>query len=333
MDALILAGGFGTRLHPLTLAIPKPLIPVGNVPIVRRLIDKLPRDVRKVVVAANYRVDDLRAYFRANDCGREVVVIDEAVPLGTAGAIKNAERELDGPFFVLNGDILDSLDLAAFRDAHRRERALASISLWEVADPRAFGVVALDGARITRFVEKPATLAEAPSRLVNAGTYLFEPDVLDAIPAGRAVSIERETFPALLARGARLVGFPFTGRWIDCGRVASLLAANAALAQEAGMSRFFASNVEDRGATVVEWAVVDAGSWLGAGVRLERAVLSAGCSIGENVTLRDTVLGEGVVVESDASLVRCVLAAGARARKGAQLEGVAARPGEVVGGT
>ncbi|HVM44714.1 MAG TPA: NDP-sugar synthase, partial [Candidatus Thermoplasmatota archaeon] len=234
MQAVILAGGQGTRLRPLTFTCPKPLLPVANIPIIRRIIDKLPGDVDEVLLAVNYKLEMLRDYFEREDVGRTVTVVEEKEPLGTAGAIKNVERHIDGPFFVFNGDILDSLDLESFRRFHARRKGAASLALWQVADPRHFGVMEMDGERIVRFVEKPATKEEAPSNFANAGTYLLEPQVLDLIKPDTATSIERETFPALLASGAAMHGFPFEGFWVDCGRPETYLKANEAVLRASG---------------------------------------------------------------------------------------------------
>jgi mannose-1-phosphate guanylyltransferase len=326
LQAVILAGGFGTRLRPLTLTCPKPLVPVANVPIIRRIIDKLPRDVDKVVLAVNYKLDMLARYFAEHDVGREVVLVEEKEPLGTAGAIKNVEREIDGPFLVLNGDVLDSLDVAAFRRFHESRRAFGTIALWEVADPRHFGVMEMDGERIVRFVEKPETPEAAPSRLANAGTYLLEPGVFDLIPPGKAVSVERETFPALIASGRRLVGFPFTGSWIDAGRPDTYLAANEAALQAAGRRTLVGPGTKDAGAVFDDWAVVGPGCALGAGATLARSVLLEGVRVGANATVRGSILAPGVVVEDDAALVDCVVGAGARVEKGVLLKNVKVDP-------
>lgn len=331
MQAVILAGGLGTRLRPLTLTRPKPLVPVANVPIVRRIIDKLPADVDKVILAVNYRVDALRDYFARNDCGRRIVLVEEKEALGTGGAVKNVEREIDGPFFVFNGDVLDSLSLAAFRDFHRETRATASIALWKVRDPRHYGVVAMAGNRISRFVEKPSTKEEAPSLLANAGTYLLEPEVFDFIPAGRAVSIERETFPGLIGANRPVHGYPFQGYWVDVGRPETFLKANETLLRAEKRTVALGALARDGGATFVDWAVVGAASEVASGAEVARSVLLDGVVVGDNASVRDSILGENVRVESDAAVVDCVLADGVIVRKGVFAKSVSAQPGEVIG--
>lgn len=326
MQAVLLAGGFGTRLRPLTLTCPKPLVPVANVPIIRRIIDKMPKDVDKVVLAVNYKLEQLQAYFDEVDVGREVVLVEEKEPLGTAGAIKNVEREIDGPFFVFNGDILDSLDLDAFRRFHEKRKAFGTLSLWHVEDPRHFGVMEMRGERIVRFVEKPATREEAPSQLANAGTYLLEPEVFDFIPAGKAVSVERETFPAVLDAGKALYGYPFEGYWVDAGRPDTYLNANRTLLHAQHRKVLLGEGVTHKDARFDDWAVVGARTRIGANATIARSVLLEGCEIGANVTIKDSILAPGVRVEDDAALVDCVVGEGARVEKGVLLKNVKVDP-------
>jgi len=325
LQAVILAGGFGTRLRPLTLTCPKPLVPVANVPLIRRIIDKLPKDVDKVVLAVSYKLEQLEAYFEEADVGREVVLVEEDEPLGTAGAIKNVEREIDGPFLVLNGDVLDSLDVDAFRRFHEKKGGAASLALWRVEDPRHFGVMEMQGDRIVRFVEKPETREQAPSDLANAGTYLLEPDVFDLIPAGRAVSVERETFPALLAQGHAMFGFVFTGYWIDAGRPESFLAANRLALEAAHRSTLVGPGTEGH-PRFEGWGVVGANARFGREVTLARSVLMDRCVVGANVTIEDSILAPGVKVEDGASLMGCVVGEDARVEAGVLLKNVKIDP-------
>lgn len=327
MQAVILAGGFGTRLRPLTLTCPKPLLPVANVPIIRRIVDKLPRDVDRVVLAVNYKLEQLRDHFREHPIpGREVVLVEEKEPLGTAGAIKNVEAQIDGPFLVFNGDILDSLDVAAFRRFHARKKGVGTLSLWEVLDPRHFGVMEMDGDRIVRFVEKPETKEQAPSNLANAGTYLLEPEVFDLIPKGVPVSIERETFPAILASGRALYGFPFTGFWVDCGRPETYLRSNEAVVKAGGRNVLLGEGTTNRGATFDDWAVVGRRCALGSDVEVARSVLLDDVVVGSNVTIRDSIVGPRCRIADDAALVDCVLGEGVSVEKGVLLKNMKLEP-------
>lgn len=320
MQAVILAGGQGTRLRPLTSTCPKPLLPIANVPMIHRIVDKLPDDVDEVLLAVNYKLDMLRDYFARLDVGRTITVVEEKEPLGTAGAIKNVEPHIDGPFLVFNGDILDSLDIDVFRRFHARRKGAGTISLWQVADPRQFGVMEMKGERIMRFVEKPETKEQAPSNLANAGTYLLEPAIFDLIKPATLTSIERETFPALLSSGAALYGYPFEGYWVDCGRPESFLKANETLLRHGGRTTLVGEHTVNRGARFEEWAVVGARCHLGADVEISRSVLLDGVTVGSNVTIKDSIVAAGVQVEDDAVLVDCVVGEGARVPKGVLLK-------------
>lgn len=326
MQAVILAGGEGTRLRPLTLTCPKPLVPVANVPIIRRIIDRLPTDVDEVLLAVNYRADMLRAYFSAHDVGRAVTVVEEAEPLGTAGAIKNVEPHIDGPFFVFNGDILDSLDLNTFRRFHERLGGTATIALWQVSDPRHFGVVEMRGEQIVRFVEKPQTKEETPSHLANAGTYLLDPAIFDLIKPGVATSIERETFPAILGANQKMHGFPFSGFWVDCGRPETYLKATEAVLKAAGQPVLLGEGTVNRGARFDGWASLGRGCQLANGVEVARSVLMDRVVVGRDVTIKDSILASDVVVGDGAVLVDCVVGEGARVEPGVLLKNVKLDP-------
>ena len=326
MQAIILAGGFGTRLRPLTLTMPKPLLPVANVPIIRRIIDKMPPEVDEVFLAVNYKLEQLAEYFRENDVGRNVTLVEEKEPLGTAGAIKNVEPHIDDTFFVFNGDVLDSLDLPKFQAFHEQKSGIASLALWPVADPRHFGVMEMRGDRIMRFVEKPETREQAPSNLANAGTYLLETEVFDHIAIAKAVSVERETFPSLLDQGRQINGYPFEGFWVDCGRPETYLRANEAVLRAMGRTALLGEGTTNRGAIFDDWAVVGDGSELGHDVEVARSVLLERVVVGNNVTIKDSIVGPGARIEDDAALVDCVVGAGARIDKGVLLKSVKTDP-------
>src|SRR2546428_7841512 len=234
MQAVVIAGGLGTRLRPLTFNRPKALVPLLNKPQILHILERLPSSVDEVFVAVNYMYDRVREFFQEADAGRSVEVVEEATPLGTGGAVKNVASRIGGTFAVYNRDVIYYLDLSRLLAFHRKRGALATIALHEVPDPSAFGVVAMDGSRVTRFVEKPAP-GEAPSRLVNAGRNILEPEVLDGLAAGREVSMEREVFPALASKG--LHGFPFEGYWGDAGTLEGYLAATGMLLANGGGRR------------------------------------------------------------------------------------------------
>lgn len=228
MQAVVLVGGEGTRLRPLTLETPKPMIPVMNVPFLELTLLRLKdAGITDVILPAGYLPEAITSYFGDGSAlGLSVRYVIEETPLGTAGALKNLEQYITGRFFVLNGDVLTSLDLRAMLAAHERHGGVASLHTIRVEDPSAFGCIVHDADdRITAFVEKPPR-DEAPTNEINAGTYLLERSVLDAIPAGRPVSIERETFPQLIAAGEKLYAFTTDDYWIDLGKPEAYLNAH-----------------------------------------------------------------------------------------------------------
>ncbi|MDD1771435.1 MAG: NDP-sugar synthase [Methanomassiliicoccales archaeon] len=322
MKALILAGGAGTRLRPLTNAIPKPLVPLLGRPLVMHIIDSLPKEVDTVVLAVSYMKGALESYFRQNDCGRKVVLINEEEPLGTGGAIRNARQYLDEMFLCFNGDVISSLDLTAFLDHHRRHGGIGTLALWRVADPSAFGVAKMLNGRITEFQEKPSP-GTAVSDLINAGTYAFEPELLDHIGDG-FVSLEREVFPKILERG--LHGYQFTGHWVDCGTLESYLNAQSVLiddgedvvcVQRQEGARLIGANHLD-GVTLSHCRVgphvcAMRGSSIMDGSTVERSVLMEGAQVGKGCVIKDCILGPGAQVKDGQTLNGEILVRGSSA--------------------
>ena len=322
MQLVVIAGGFGTRLRPLTLHRPKALIPLLNRPQILHVLDRLPPECDRVVVAVNYMYERVRDFFEALDTDVEVVVVNEPSPLGTGGAIKNVEEHVTGTFAVANGDVIDRVDFGTFLKFHRKHRGIGSLAVWPVDDPTAFGVVALDGDRITRFVEKPQE-TEAPSNLINAGRYLFEPDVFDAIESERPVSLEREVFPKLIPQG--LYAFRGEGLWSDAGTLPAYLEAQRLLLEEHGGSiaegaeilwdvlppvliaagcfveaRLGPHVVLGRGCQVGRSVVRNAAMFDGVSVddkvEIESSVIGEGAAIGEGSVIRNSIIGDGVQV-------------------------------------
>ena len=312
MEAIILVGGFGTRMRPLTLATPKALLPLANVPMLERLVRSLPERVTKVALAVHHQADAIAAHFAAVDCERVVITVPEPEPLGTGGAMRNCRDHISGTALVFNGDIVSSLDVEAMLGQHRATGALGTLALWEVDDPSRYGVAELDGNGIIGFQEKPEP-GEERSRLINAGTYLLEPQVLEMIPAGRKVSVEREIFTQLA--GAGLHGFPFGGYWIDAGTPESYLAANAMLLEREATAAHPGASVRGNALIAADAeitsSIIGPDTVIGPGVSLDkcvvrRSVLLAGASA-TGAIIEDCILGPGVAVGDDCS--RMVLAA------------------------
>jgi len=210
--SLILCGGKGTRLRPLTYEIPKVLIPINGKPILEYNIKLMKKHgIKDIVLATGYLGKMIKEYFgNGSKFGVNIKYSEEETPLGTGGALKLAKDSLKETFIMCNGDELKDIDLKEMFKAHKETNTLITIALTEVDDPSSFGTAKLEGNKILEFVEKPKK-EEAPSNLINAGLYIIEPSVIDLIPEGE-VSIERHIFP-LVAEKGRLFGFPFKGQW------------------------------------------------------------------------------------------------------------------------
>lgn len=300
MDAIILAGGYGTRLRPLTYTRPKPLLDVAGRPMVEWVLDRLPREVDRVIVAVNWRAQELGTHFAKMRRRVETVVVREEEPLGTAGAVKNCEPHLrSSRFLVLNADIVSDMDLQALADSHRRHGGAGTISLKEVdaADVVNYGVIqpgagdAAGAVRIEGFVEKPATPDQAPSRLINAGAYLLERSVLKLIPAGKMVSMEKEIFPQLIPQG--FWGLPFQGAWMDVGDPVRLRAAAKHLKPTYVSGSATRISPE---ATVTD-SVIGAECYIAAGAHIEGSILGDRVTVAAGVHLKDCVVGDGESVK------------------------------------
>ncbi len=313
MKALLLAGGFGTRLRPLTYTRPKHLLPVANREHIVHVFDLLQRHgIDDVVLLTSYLAETFDYLVRSGrERGLNLEVSQEAEPLGTAGALKNAEAFTGGEaFLALNADVLIDVDLQAFVGFHRDRHADATILLTPVEDPSVYGVVPADAdGRVQEFIEKPAP-GTAPTNPINAGVYVLEPSVLDRIPAGEVCSIERATFPALVDEGARLFATSSDGYWIDIGTPEKYLQANLdALAGRFSADRLVLTGdrVADAGAGVAEGARVSC-SCLGGGVEIRpgaevtESVLLPGVTVGEGATVHRSVLGEGATVPAGTSV-------------------------------
>lgn len=333
MQAIVLVGGEGTRLRPLTYGTPKPMVPIANVPFLARTMERLyEAGIRDVILPAGYLPQAIVDYFGdGSKLGLTITYVIEDEPLGTAGALKNVEQYVTGPFFVLNGDVLTSLDLRAMMAFHKEKGGLGALHLIKVEDPSAFGCVVHDAdLKISAFVEKPPKGTE-PTDEVNAGTYLFDRAVLDMIPAGRNVSIERETFPKILAEGHALYAYTTDDYWIDLGRPEHYLAAHRDILSGAMPLRLepglTGNGVASARGTIVPPVHIDANVTIAASATVgPNVVLAEGCTIGERATVRESVLWDGVNVGDDVTVDETIIAS--RARIGA---GSTIKRGSVIG--
>ena len=327
MQAVVLVGGEGTRLRPLTLETPKPMVPVMNMPFLERTLRRLKdAGIDDVILPAGYLPEAITSYFGDGaSLGLTIRYVIEDVPLGTAGALKNVEQYIDGPFFVLNGDVLTSLDLRAMLDYHRAKGGIATMHLIHVDDPSPFGVAVHDAAgRIERFVEKPKR-EEAPSNEINAGTYILEREILDFIPAGRPVSIERETFPELIASGRPLYAYTTDDYWIDLGRPEAYLDAHRHIF-DGDMPLGSVPEVDGPGRETIPASAVRPPVFVGRDCRVAPdavvgpyTVLGDGCEIHAQAVVADSLLWDRVTVEEGAELTWAIVASRARIGAGARV--------------
>ncbi|MGI8754147.1 MAG: sugar phosphate nucleotidyltransferase [Acidimicrobiales bacterium] len=292
MRAVVLVGGQGTRLRPLTLTRPKQMLPVAGQPMIERVLDHLrAHGISDVVLSLGYRPDAFLSAYPDGTCagvGLHYAVEDH--PLDTAGGIAFAARQagIDEPFVVVNGDVLTDLDVAALIKLHQARGAEATIALTPVADPSAFGVVPTDDSdRVTAFIEKPPR-GEAPTNLINAGTYVLDPSVLDLIEPDRKTSIEREIFPALVERRT-LFAMASDVEWIDAGTPETYRQANLSWAVRCGGG--IHPNASLAAEAQVDDSVIGAGSVIAGAAVVTGSVLLDGVRIGPGATVTDAVIG------------------------------------------
>jgi mannose-1-phosphate guanylyltransferase len=319
VQALVLAGGEGTRLQPLTLTTPKPVMPFAGRPFMTFMLDWLARHgVDDVILSCGFMSDAVEEVLGNEHEGIRLRYVHEDEPLGTAGPLRlaldsgalQAER-----LYVLNGDVLTDMDLTAEREQHERTGARATLCLIEVEDTSSYGVVPTGaGGEVEAFLEKSP--GPAPTNRINAGAYLLERDVIERIPAGRAVSIEREIFPELVGDG--LHGYLAAGYWKDIGTPERYLEGTWDL-----LAGVVPSTLPER--DVTGSLVYEGGLTHGARIG-PQAVVGRHCSVGSDSTLERAVLHDRVAVGADCVLRECIVAEGARIGDGAEV-----RPGAVVG--
>lgn len=335
MKAIIIAGGAGTRLRPLTYHRPKPLAPILNRPMIVHQIESLKKHgVTEIVCCLQYLAEQIKAYL--GDGRRFGVKIEYAVeekPLGTAGGVKNAARYFPRePFLVLNGDILTDCDIGRLVAYHRQKQAVATLFLVEVADPSPYGLVLLDGSgAIQRFIEKPTGGEARQARSINAGIYVLDPAVFDRVPDGREFSFERQVFPDLLARQEKFFGYVAANYWLDIGTPAKYL-----LAHQDALSGRLKIGFDGREVQPRVWAgagvevpagvschgpvLLGAGCRLAPGCRIEEfTVLAEEVTVGPDCLVRGSVIWEKTILEKKVVVRDSVIGAACRLEESAQL--------------
>jgi len=325
LKALILAGGFATRLRPLSCSRPKTLFPIVNKPLLQWIFERLVEGgVDEAILAVNALTQFYIRQHKPSKCGLRVrfSVDPPKMPLGTGGALKKAENLIGHvePFIMLNGDIYADINYRELLEAHKKSGALATIALCKVEDPCSFGVADLKGNAIKRFVEKPPK-GQAPSNLINAGAYVLSPEVFTYIPEGKAVSIEREVFPKLAEEG-KLCGHCIDGLWIDIGKPHEYLEANKVVlyslaknAKQENTEPYVKNPVAlDTGVFVGEnsvigpYAILGKNVKVGSNVQISNSVIFAEAHIADGAILNGAIVGEGAKIGKGVKLPKgCVV--------------------------
>jgi len=336
LKAVILVGGPGTRLRPLTNDRPKSVLPVLNRPFMEHVISFLKHyGVGEVILTLNYLPDVIREYLGdGSRYGVRITYCLEKEPMGTAGAVKNAVAHLDDTFIVMNGDVFTGIDLADMLAFHRDKNARATIYLTQVEDPSAFGVVETDnGNKVKRFIEKPP-LAEATTNWINAGIYILEPEVLEHIPANTHYMFEKGLFPHLLDMGNPVYGYPYRGYWLDMGTPGKYFSLNIDLMLSKIASPLVSipgdngvyngSGIND--ADIDPAALITPPVMVGGGSRIEQGVavrgpvvMGRGCHLEKGAVIENTILWDNVSIGAGARLNRCIVSSGMSVGSGREI--------------
>lgn len=334
MRAVLMAGGSGTRLRPLTCDLPKPMVPILNRPIAEHIVNLLKRyQINEIIATLYYLPDVMREYFRdGSDLGVQITyAVEEDKPLGTAGCVKNIAALLDETFMVISGDSVTDFDLNAAIEFHRQKQSKATLVLTRVPSPMEFGVVITDDQqRICRFLEKPST-SEIFSDTVNTGIYILEPEVLDYLPENEKTDFSKDLFPLLLEKGESMYGYVAEGYWCDVGTLDSYREAQYdALDRKVKLDFAYQEQSEDfwlgKNTEVDPTARIEAPVMIGENCRIgPRARIEAGTIIGDNVTvgsdadLKRPIICNGAIIGDECHLRACVIARGARVDRRAHI--------------
>ena len=333
MKGLILAGGKGTRLRPLTINTPKPVVPVANSPFLLYQIDLLrSAGITEIILSLSYQPRKIEDLLKDGaDYGVWIRYAVEGTPLGTGGAFKNAEEHLDSTTVVFNGDVLTDIDLASVVAHHKEKRAIATIVLTPVENPSAYGLVETgpDGW-IQRFIEKPGP-DEITCNTINAGIYVLEPSVLKYMPKGEPYSFERGLFPTLLEHKEPVTAYVSDKYWIDIGTPQKYLEVHQDILSQKFVSPRIGKTAIDRsslasGIVVDEKSIIDQDVVLRDGVRIENSVIGKNCKIDQGVHIVDSVIWSGNTIDAEARIAGSLIGKGCYVGRSANL-----RPGVVIG--
>ena len=332
MQALILAGGEGTRLRPLTSTVPKPVVPLVDRPFIRFMLDWLrSHGVEDVVMSCGHLASGVRNVLGDGSAlGITLRYVEEPRPMGTGGALKYAEPLLEGRFLMLNGDVLTDMDLTAQIAQHERTGARATLALTPVEDPSAYGLVRTrDGGEVTEFVEKPAP-DQIDTRNISAGAYVLERSVLELLEADEPASIERDVFPRLVGDG--LYGYVSDGYWLDIGTPERYLEGTfdilegtvvSGVQERMGDGFLCVEEGVDNAGRIIPSALVETACRIGEGARIGgRVVLERGVSVGDNTTIERAVVLQGTEIGSNCTLSGCIVGGGVRLGDDCHVDGL-----------
>ena len=302
--AILLVGGFGTRLMPLTKNTPKPMLTVAGIPVTEHQLNMAKAaGITEIVLATSYLSDVFIPYFGdGSKWGLKIKYAVEKEPLGTGGAIRNAAKllETNESVVILNGDVLSSHNVAEQIRQHESHDADVTLHLTQVEDARAFGCVPTDGdGRVTAFLEK---MENPVTNQINAGCYVFNPRVISTIPLDTVVSVERETFPQLVANGAKVFGYLENAYWLDIGTPRALLKASIDIVKRSGDFLVMPGSTIDPTAVITGGSCIGLNSSVGAGAHIDGSIIEAGCVIGPNAKIIDSFVATGAEVENNVKI-------------------------------
>ena len=334
MKGLILAGGKGTRLRPLTINTPKPVVPVANAPFLLYQIDLMrSAGIDEIILSLSYQPRKIEDLLKdGSDYNVTIKYAVEGTPLGTGGAFKNAEEQIDSTTVVFNGDVLTGLDLNAVIARHKQAGAVATLVLTPVDDPSAYGLVETDAdGRVLRFIEKPGPAEVSSCKNINAGVYVLEPSVLRYMPKGEEYSFERGLFPTLLEKKELVLSYILDRYWIDIGTPQKYLEVHHDILSGKFQSSRVPKSVLDRsslpaGASVDEKSIIDSDVTIRSGVRIENSVIGRKCKIDEGAQVIDSVIWPGTTIDADAKVIGSIVGKGCMIGRSAVLN-----PGVVLG--
>lgn len=323
-QAIILVGGQGSRLRPLTTDTPKPMLPIGGIPVIKHQIYKLKdAGIKRIVLGTSFRAEIFKdAFGDGSSMGVQLEYAFEEEPLGTGGAIRNAGKMLtnspSSPVVIFNGDIMCNLDVAELVKHWKETSSDVSLYLTTVENPRAFGLVPTDeNHNVLAFTEKPQTEAEVITNQINAGCYVFKHSIINSIPDDRPVSVERETFPSILAKGLKMTGFVDTGYWLDLGVPESFINGSRdfvhGLIKSSAFPHLGTEALVKKSAIVHPEAIINNGSFIGDSVvikahtKISGSAIFDSANIGENCIIEDSIVGKNVVIASGTVLKNAII--------------------------